>query len=127
MRFSSEQVLGRYLTRISWSTIDILQDTEEKCEFFNNISHLGLDTIMPAKTIKIHTQDAPWITGHLKSLIQKRQKALSQDCLNKFRFYRNRVNRERKRCKSVYYQTKVKISRILNQRNGGRNVNKYVE
>ena len=34
---------------------------------------------MPAKTIKIHTQDAPWITGHLKSLIQKRQKALSQD------------------------------------------------
>jgi hypothetical protein len=63
---------------------------------------------MPAKTIKIHTQDAPWITGHLKSLIQKRQKALSQDSLTKFRFYRNRVNRERKRCKSVYYQTKVK-------------------
>ena len=88
--------------------IDILPDTEEKCQFFNNIIHLGPDTIIPAKTIKIHTQDAPRITGSLKSLIQNRQKALSQDCLTKFRFYRNRVNRERKRCKSVYYQTKVK-------------------
>ena len=90
MCLSSKQALGRYLTHINWSTIDILQDTEEKCQFFNNIIHLGLDTIMPTKTIKIHTQDAPWITGHLKSLIQKRQKALSQDCLTKFRFYHNK-------------------------------------
>ncbi len=67
MCLSSKQALGRYLTHINWSTIDILQDTEEKYQFFNNIIHLGLDTIMPTKTIKDHTQDAPWITGHLKS------------------------------------------------------------
>ena len=47
------------------------------------------------------------MTGHLKSVIRKRQKAFSQNCPT-FKFYGNRVNRERKRCKSIYYQTKIK-------------------
>ena len=107
LRLSSKQALARYFTSIDWSTIDIFQSTEEKCQFFNNIIHLGLDTIMPVKSLKIHTQDAPWMTGHLKSLIRKRQKAFSRNCPT-FKFYRNRVNRESKRCKSIYYQTKIK-------------------
>ena len=107
LRLSSKLALARYFTSIDWSTIDIFQSTEEKCQFFNNIIHLGLDTIMPVKSLKIHTQDAPWMTGHLKSLLRKRQKAFSRNCPT-FKFYRNRVNRERKRCKSIYYQTKIK-------------------
>lgn len=62
---------------------------------------------MPKKTIKIHTNDAPWVTGHLKALIQKRQQAFAQKRSVVFKFYRNRVNRERKRCKSNYYQRKL--------------------
>ena len=43
-----------------------------------------------------------------QALFKNARKPFSQDCLTKFKFYQNRVNRERKRCKSVYYQTKVK-------------------
>ena len=47
------------------------------------------------------------MTGHLKSLIRLRQKAYKQNNHFLFKFYRNRVNRERKLCKSNYYQAKV--------------------
>ena len=47
------------------------------------------------------------MTGHLKSLIRLRQKAYNQNNYFLFKFYRNRVNRERKLCKSNYYQAKV--------------------
>lgn len=108
MRLSSKQALARYLDSLDWSIIDTLNSTEEKSQFFNKLIHIGLDTIMPARTVKIHTCDAPWITGHLKSLIQKRQQAFVQNRPVLFRYYRNRVNRERKSCKSKYYQAKLK-------------------
>ena len=37
---------------------------------------MDMDTIMPAKIIKLHINDAPWMTSHLKHLIKCRQKAL---------------------------------------------------
>ena len=80
---------------------------------------------MPVKSLKIHTQDAPWMTGHLKSLIRKRQKAFSRNCLT-FKLYRNRVNRERKRCKSIYYQTKIKDLGVTEPREMVGRMQKYV-
>ena len=67
-----------------------------------------MDIIMPAKTIKLHTNDVSWMTGHLKHLIKCRQKALKDNCPTQFKFYRNQVNRERKRVKAKYYESKVK-------------------
>ena len=46
-------------------------------------------TIMPAKTINLHINDVPWMTGHLKHLIKCRQKALKDNCPTQFKFYRN--------------------------------------
>ena len=74
---------------------------------------------MPVKSLKIHTQDAPWMTGHLKSFIRK------MSCPT-FKLYRNRVNRERKRCKSIYYQTKIKDLGVTEPKKGGQNAKKYV-
>ena len=31
---------------------------------------IGTDIIMPAKTIKLHINDIPWMTGHLKYSIK---------------------------------------------------------
>ncbi len=69
---------------------------------------MGMDIIIPAKIIKLHINDVPWMTGHLKHLIKCRQKALKDDCPTQFKFYRNQVNRERKRVKAKYYESKVK-------------------
>ena len=80
-----------------------------KTTYFNDMIQIGLNTLMPTKTVKLHRNDAPWMTGHLKLLIRQRQKALNEKDIHLFRFYRNKVNKERKLCREKYvYQVKVK-------------------
>ena len=57
----------------------------------------------------VDRSDAPWMTDHLKSLIQKRQKAFHKYGVQStlLRFYRNMVNRERRACKGNFYKSKV--------------------
>ena len=64
---------------------------------------------MPVKKVRVNTSDVPWMTKHLKSLILKRQKAFHEHGIKsaQYKFYRNAVNRERKSCKAVFYETKV--------------------
>ena len=107
-RPSSRQALGRFLSNINWSVLENVEDINEKYAFFNNIIIMGMDTIMPAKTINLHINDVPWMTGHLKHLIKCRQKALKDNCPTQFKFYCNQVNRERKYAKAKYYDAKVK-------------------
>ena len=98
---------GRYLTSLDWSPIDFLGSVEELYAYLSTLIHTGLDTILSTKRVKIHYNDAPWITKKLKSLISQRQKAFHHGNRVVFKFYRNVVNKERKRCKSLYYMTKV--------------------
>jgi hypothetical protein len=64
-----------------------------------------MDILLLTKTIKKRLDDPPWMTQHLKSVIQQRQKALAKghDQL----FESNRVSRERKQCRSKYFDSKV--------------------
>ena len=62
---------------------------------------------MPERVIKIHSNDAPWMTTDLKSQIKKRQMALAGGNVTLFKYYRNLVNRNRKKCRSKYYLSKV--------------------
>ena len=51
--------------------------------------------------------DAPWITVEFKELIRARDKAFARGDSVNFRRLRNKVNRERKLCRSRYFNTKV--------------------
>ena len=63
---------------------------------------------MPEHTSTIHPNDRPWINNNLKLLlIKRRQKAFASGNVSLFKLLRNKVNRERKRCRKTYYQTKV--------------------
>ena len=109
-RESRKAVLGRYLCNIDWPG---LFSTDGSCEdllkSFSQIIHTGLDLLMPLKRVRVSTNDAPWMTQHLRSLIMKRQKAFHEKGSSSplFRFYRNLVNRERKICKFNFYKFKV--------------------
>ena len=59
---------------------------------------------MPEKSVRVYPTDRPWINAEIKSLIQKRQKAFNSGNLIDFKKLRNKVNRERKRCRQLYYQ-----------------------
>ena len=76
LRTNNKAALGRYLTQINWPLLFTpLVSCEEKWQVFQDVIHSGLDTIMPAKPVKICTADVPWMNESLKSLIMKRQKA----------------------------------------------------
>ena len=62
---------------------------------------------MPERSVKIHVDDCPWITKDLKRLILQRQKAFTAGKMSLFKFLRNKVNRERKRCRKSHYKAKV--------------------
>ena len=95
--------------------------------FFHKLLHNGLDNIVPIKTVRIHCNDAPWITGELKSLTRLRHRAYEQNSNTLYKFYRNLVNKERKLCGSNYYQTKVKDLHGKDSRGGGKNVAESAE
>ena len=103
--------MERYLTKIDWSLVCGPLDTcESMWTSFHEIVHFGLDIIMPEKQIRIHPADAPWMTQKLKSLILSRQKAFHMHGAysRQFKYYRNRVNRERKVCRAKYYESHIK-------------------
>ena len=86
-------------------TLDLILTNLAK--FYLSIIRFGMDILLPTKTIKKRLDDPPWMTQHLKSLIQQRQKALAKGHDQLFKSLRNRVNRERKQCRSKYYDSKV--------------------
>ena len=105
----SKQAFSRYMTGLDWSLIDTIDSVQDQYTHLSSPIHLGLDSILPQKRLKIHRNDAPWISPKLKSLIVHRQKAYYQDNKLLFHYYRNKVNRERKLCKRSYYNTKVSV------------------
>ena len=73
---SNKQQLGRYLSSIDWSVLHSVVSAEDKAKLLEDFIIIGLDNIMPESVIKIHSNDAPWMTTDLKSQIKKRQMAL---------------------------------------------------
>ena len=72
---------------------------------------------MPVKTRTVHNNDALWMSDKLKRSIKKRQRALQSGNSSKFRYYRNVVNVERKKCKAAYYDNKIKSLKHVEPRN----------
>ena len=101
--------VGRFLLQVPWP--DLLshdQSCDDKLSILTEIVNYGLDTIMPERSIRVHETDRPWMNSQLKSLIARRQKAFTSGNELLFKLLRNKVNRERKRCRKTYYQNKVK-------------------
>ena len=45
-----------------------------KTAYFDEMIQIGLNNLMPTKTVNFHSNDAPWMTGHLQLLIRQRPK-----------------------------------------------------
>ena len=104
---SNKMALGRVLSGIDWSCLHNLRTCDDKFSFFNDVLLVIMDIIMPIKEKRICTNDAPWMTEKLKSNIRKRQKSLKKGNQDAFKYYRNQVNREPRKCRQVYYRNKV--------------------
>ena len=96
--------------------------SSKKLSILTELIDYGLNTLMPERSIKVHKTDRPWMTVQIKSLIARRQKALASGNESLFKLLRNKVNRERKRCRKIYYQNKVKELRDTKRRDWWREI-----
>ena len=72
IRPSNKMALGRVLSTIDWSGLDLINSCEGKVDFFKKIVSDSLNLIMPMQTRTIHNNDAPWMSDKLKRSINFR-------------------------------------------------------
>ncbi|XP_068697409.1 uncharacterized protein [Montipora capricornis] len=102
--------MGRFLCSLDWSLLfGSLESCDALLSVFEEVTHTGLDLFMPVSKVRLNTRDASWMTLHLKDLIQKRQQAFHKKGADsvQFKFYRSQVNRERKLCRTKFYESHV--------------------
>ena len=107
---SRKAEMGRYICSLDWPLLLSFPETcDELLCVFEQVIHTGLNLLMPARNVPMNTRDAPWMRQHLKDLIRKRQQAFHNNGADsvQYKFYRNRVNRERKLCRAKFYESRV--------------------
>ena len=108
LRPSRRAAMGAFINDFDWSILNQFQTCEEKLNYFQAVISTGMDILLPVKKSRICNNEPPWMNHHLKSLIHKRQLALATGNKHRFNHLRNAVNRERKKCRSKFYESKVK-------------------
>ena len=104
---SNMQAFGRFLSNLDWSILSQLPSCQSMCDLFYDIINVGLNTIIPPKSVKLHCRDKAWITPEIKSLISQRQKALSSRNKTEYNKLRNKIIRVIKQAKSLFYESQV--------------------
>ena len=108
LRPSNRHAMRLYLEQVDVAAkIAAEESCERKVSMLQTIIQTGLDIILPLKSKTVYPNEPPWINPTLKKLIKKHQRALNQGDHAEFKLLRNRVNRERKMCRSKYYECRV--------------------
>ena len=107
LRPSKQAATATYLQQVDvCSLIGPVDSCQEKVLLLQEIIITGLDTILPIRSLTVHSIEPPWITSTLKELIRKRQITLSRSNVCEFRKLRSRVNRERKKMPCQIFSSK---------------------
>ena len=59
---SALREFGQKLTDCDWTSLHDANDIDEKCEAFYSTLLPLIDTYFPARRVKTHEKDMPWIT-----------------------------------------------------------------
>ena len=62
-------------------------------------------------TTKFHAEDKPFITGKIKNLILKRERAYTKSDQRDYKRLRNKVSEEIKKAKKTFYAKKIRLLR----------------
>ena len=96
---------GRWLKSTDFTFLEALSSCSEKLDAFQSLLNYAIDFFFPLRKSKQHTNDKPWITLELRSLIQQRQQAMDKDPVA-LRKLRNNVNRLNNRLRSSFFEKK---------------------
>ena len=99
--------LGRYLLEIPWdSVLSQSESARDKLVPIARVINSSLNIIMSKRSVRVHQSDRPWLNPDLIPLIHNRQRAFSSWDTLLFKLLSNnfKVERERKRCREIYYK-----------------------
>ena len=89
------------------SLVGCLVSCQEKTETLKTVIKTGMDILLSLTPKIVMSNDPPWISKQMKSLIKQRQVAFTRGDSVSFRSLRNRVNRLCKSCRAKYYESNV--------------------
>ena len=103
---------GLWSIRNQWfSELEPSPSSNELALSFTKDLNTAIDNFFPVKTIRSHPTDKPWITGHIKQLIKKRQRAFHIGDGQLWRQYRRIVQKEIRTRKNNFYAQKIRNMR----------------
>ena len=95
LKESSLQAFDDYLKQIDWSLVFLEDHVDSMVNVFLELTCNMIDTFFPTKTVKVHDEDKPFLTGKIKKLIDKRNKAFKSGNLTLFKTLRNSLSKIR--------------------------------
>ena len=95
-----------------------IYSSNEKLGYFAQVIHDKIKYYFPKRAVKFHAEEKPFITGKIKNLIIKRNRALHNINKEPHRFLRNNVAEEIRKEKRIYCNKKIKPLLINNDSYG---------
>eukprot|EP00057_Strongylocentrotus_purpuratus_P006372 XP_011660846.1 PREDICTED: uncharacterized protein LOC105436707 [Strongylocentrotus purpuratus] len=108
MRDSNIRTFGQWLTSENWTCLNECRDAVEMVESFASSLRARYLQIFPPTCIKRRSDDKPWITNRVLTIISQRQKAYLLGNIPLYKTLRDTVRREIAKCKQNFYSRKVK-------------------
>ena len=105
------------LLKVPWERMFHLDSCQEKYDFFASTIQSLVNTHFPVKTINKNSTDKPWITERFKVLVKQRQHAWKSGNILKYKYLRNKVNRENATLRERFFKNKVSHLKATNPKN----------
>ena len=99
---------GRWLTSLDWNSVSSEGSVEELVSDFTARITQAMDTFFPIQTVKLHSNDKPWMSVSIKQLIIARQQAFSCGNIDLWRHYKGKVKYAIQLKKKNFYSDKVR-------------------
>lgn len=126
LRQSSLREFNEYLKFYDWSPVLHAVCTNSKTDLFLELTNKMIDAFFPEKIVKLHENDKSFITGRIKCLLVKRDKAYKQGNWGCFKALRRLISSEIRKEKKLFYDDKVRPTRCSNPKAWWKNINKLV-
>ena len=108
---SALNAFGRWVSAHSWfahtRAVDYLPVDDLTRSFSHDLCN-AINIYFPAKSVKIHPTDKPWMSAKIKSLILERQRTYHSGSNEKLRLLRNKVRMAICKRKKEFFARKVK-------------------
>ena len=85
-----------------------------------------IDNFFPLKSVKVHGDDKPFITGRIKQMIYKRDNLYQRGRMTEFRSVRNQIVFEIRKEKQKFYNGKTKPARCSEPKAWWNNIKRIV-